>query len=513
VSLDSITEQSLEALSDDELSMLEWRLNWKSIRRDKQAPPSPDFSLWLIMAGRGFGKTMTGANWVGEGAIDDPGSFSGVIAPTLDDVRYTCFEGVTGILSYIPNCLIADYNKSSLIIYLTNGSIIRGFGSEKPERLRGPQHHRVWGDEVAAWQNMRQTHDMMKFGLRLGKNPQFAVTTTPKPMPLIRELVKECEDDEKEALLTGRPRRKFLVRGTTYENRENLAPSFYDDVAKYEGTRLGDQELLGKLIDPEEDGIIKRSQWRMWKYDAPLPRFVAVVMSLDTAFTEKTYDPKSREADPSASEVWGLFYIKTELHVMLLDAWDDYLGLPALVTRVRDEMKVTYGEIDRPVIGGALIPSRYDLPGVATGKTIDLAIVEDKGSGISLRQTLALENLLLDPYNPGRADKLARVHQITPMFAHGRVWAVESEKRPGTFKSWAEKVISQICSYHGPGTVDNDDYIDCMSQALNYFMRNYIDSWVKPNKDEKLPEEAKRAMGFDDPNIIIFPTGTNPYAC
>jgi hypothetical protein len=99
------------------------------------------------------------------------------------------------------------------------------------------------------------------------------------------------------------------------------------------------------------------------------------------------------------------------------------------------------------------------------------------------------------------------------MFAHGRVWAVESEKRPGTFKSWAEKVISQICSYHGPGTVDNDDYIDCMSQALNYFMRNYIDSWVKPNKDEKLPEEAKRAMGFDDPNIIIFPTGTNPYAC
>jgi predicted phage terminase large subunit-like protein len=310
-----------------------------------------------------------------------------------------------------------------------------------------------------------------------------------------------------------RPATKVLVRGTTYENRDNLAPTFFDDILKYEGTRLGDQEILGKLIDPEEEGIVKRSQWRMWKADAPLPKFVAIVMSLDTAFTERTYDRKTREADPSASEVWGLFQIKTEFHVMLLDAWDDYLGLPDLVKRVREEMQVTYGAIDKPVLGGPLVPSRYELPGVATGKSIDLAMVEDKGSGISLRQTLALENLLLNPYNPGKADKLARVHQVTPMFAHGRVWAVESEKRPGTYKSWAEKVISQVCSYHGEGTVDHDDYIDAMSQALNYFMRNYINSWVKPNKDDVIPGEYPRPVGFDDPNVIQLKTGTNPYDC
>lgn len=510
----ALTAQDLEALSDDELAALEWRLGWAQQARKKQLPPDSDvWTLWLIMAGRGFGKTMTGANWIAEAALDDPGSFNGVIAPTLDDVRYTCFEGTTGILSYVPQALIADYNKSSLIIYLTNGSLIRGFGSEKPERLRGPQHHRVWGDELAAWQNARQTYDMMKFGLRLGKNPQFAVTTTPKPLPMVRELVKECEDDEKKALAEGRPRRKFLVRGTTYENRENLAPSFFDEMLKYEGTRLGEQELEGKLIDPEEDGIIKRSQWRMWKHDAQLPRFIAIIMSLDTAYTEKTFDKKNHQPDPSANEVWGLFQIKSEMHVMLLDAWDDFLGLPKLCERVRNEMQVTYGEVDKPLLGGPLIPSRFELPGVAQGKGIDVCLVEDKGSGISLRQTLALENLLLEPYNPGRADKLARVHQITPMFAHGRVWAVESEKRPGTFKSWADKVITQVCSYHGPGTVDNDDYVDCMSQALNYFMRNYINSWVKSSKDDVVEGEKPRAVGYEDPNVIQLHTGTNPYAC
>lgn len=510
----ALTAEALDSLTDEELMQLEWRLKWQAQARDKQLPPEDPWTLWLIMAGRGFGKTMTGANWIAEAAVDDPGSFSGVIAPTLDDVRYTCFEGVTGILSYVPSCLVADYNKSSLIIYLTNGSLIRGFGSEKPERLRGPQHHRVWGDELAAWQNARQTYDMMKFGLRLGKNPQFAVTTTPKPLPMVRELVKECEEDEKRAALTGKPKTKHLVRGTTYENRENLAPTFFDDMLKYEGTRLGDQELLGKLIDPEEDGIIKRSQWRMWKSDAQLPKFVAVIMSLDTAFTEKTYDKKEHQPDPSASEVWGLFQIKTEFHVMLLDAWDDFLGLPKLVIRVRDEMKVTYGEVDRPLLGGPLVPSPFELRGVEQGRGIDLCIVEDKGSGISLRQTLALENLLLEPYNPGRADKLARVHQVTPMFAHGRVWAVESEKRPGTFKSWADKVITQVCSYHGPGTVDNDDYVDTMSQALNYFMRNYITSWVKSSKDDKIEGEKDRPAGYDDPNVIqLQATGTNPYAC
>lgn len=460
------------------------------------------------MAGRGFGKTITGANWIAQEAVDDPGSFSGVIAPTLDDVRYVCFEGVTGILTYLPESLIADYNKSSLIIYLTTGSVIRGFGTERPERLRGPQHHRVWADELAAWQNARHTYDMMKLGLRLGQRPRLAVTTTPKPVPLVRELVKECEESAKR-----KDGRAVLVRGTTYENKKNLAPSFYEDVRKYEGTRIGDQELLGMLIDPEEDGIVKRSGWRIWKHDKPLPRFIAIVLSLDTAYTEKTFDKKTMEADPSACEVWGLFPRggskdkEPELHVMLLDAWDDYLGFPELIKKVRDDSKITYGQIDKPMLGGPFVPSKFASPQVLSGKSIDVLLVEDKGSGISLRQSLGMENLFLTPYNPGRADKLARLHAVTPMWAHGRVWAVESEVRPGQFKSWAERAISQICSYHGPGTTDDDDYVDACTQAFKYFMDNYIRSFVRTNKDDGKSEDENRDRG-----VIILPGEvSNPY--
>jgi hypothetical protein len=489
--------EQLAQLSPEELALLRWKLAWNKTARPKQKAPVGSWSTWGIMAGRGFGKTVTGSNWLGIAAASDPGSFNAVIAPTLDDVRYTCFEGTTGLLAYLPDNLVADYNKSALIIYLTNGAVIRGFGSERPERLRGPQHSRVWGDEVAAWQNMRMTYDMMKFGLRLGPNPQFVWTTTPKPLPLIRELVDAA--DGKKTLVT---------YGTTYENKANLAQSFYDDIAKYEGTKIGRQELEGILIDPEEGGIVKRSQWKLWPAKKPLPRFIHIIMSLDTAYTEKTFDKKTHEADPTACEVWGLFQVGKQLHVMMLDAWDDYLALPALMKRVREERVVTYGEADRPLINSALIPSPYSSAeyGVQTGKAIDLILVEDKGSGISLRQMMQMENVLMEKYNPGRADKLARLHAITPMFSHGRVWAVESDKRPGEFRSWADKAIGQICSFFGPGTTENDDYVDTCSQALNYFMRRFITTFSKPTEDEQIELDLK---GREEETLR--PRG-NPYA-
>lgn len=515
--------EKLYSLSKQELSLLEWKIRWSKQARPKQlAPPGDTWLKWGILAGRGFGKTLTGANWIGIEAASDPGSFNAVIAPTLDDVRYTCFEGPAGILAVMPECLVNDYNKSSLILYLWNGSVIRGFGSERPDKLRGPQHHRVWGDELAAWTNQRETYDMMKFGLRLGDRPRFIWTTTPKPLPLVKELLVEAESQAKVAKLPDgklRPpieeglRTSIVVRGTTYENRDNLAKGFFEDIAKYEGTKLGRQELHGELIDPEESGIVKRSQWKMWPASKPLPRFIHILMSLDTAYTEKTFDKKDHQPDPSACEVWGLFQIGPTLHVMLLDAWDDYLGLPALIKKVKDESRVTYGEVDRPLLQRTLVPSPYLADaGVRVGKSIDVTVVEDKGSGISLRQMLQMENLLLEPYNPGRADKLARVHAVTPMFAHGRVWAVESAQRPGEFVGWADKVISQVCSYFGPGTVDNDDYVDAMSQALNYFMRKFVRTFEAPTEEQvamaRLDEEREEARG----SYLTLPSYEgNPY--
>lgn len=487
--------KELEGMTREELALLEWKLKWQEEARPKQLAPGwvgsangtdPMWASWGIMSGRGFGKTKAGANWLGIEAASAPATYNAVIAPTRDDVRYTCFEGETGLLACIPECLIADYNKSDLIIYLWNGTLIRGFGSEKPERLRGPQHHKVWGDELAAWQYAKLCWDMMQFGLRLGKNTQVMWTTTPKPVPIIKQRVME-----KDAV-------HIITAGHTNENRANLSAKFFNEVAKYEGTQLGRQELAGELIDPEESGIVKRSHWRLWPHDKPLPRFVHVIYSLDTAFTEKTWDSQEKEPDPTACTVWGLFEQKGMYHVMMLDCWDDYLGFPQLVERVRADMLNTYGEVDAPLLQSAIIPSRWTQNPVRTGQGIDLLLVEDKGSGISLRQTLAMENIFMEPYNPGRADKLARLHAVTPMFSHGRVWVVESEVNEGQPKSWTDNCITEVCSFHGPGTTDNDDYVDSTSQALRYFMNKFIGDWVGQGTEEdrlaiQQAEEAEKA--------------------
>lgn len=491
---------SLGELSKEDLALLKWKLEWKNQARVKQLAPDSEWLTWGLMSGRGFGKTLTGANWLGIEAASHAGTFSGVIAPTRDDVRYVCFEGETGLLAYIPEILLADYNKSDLIIYLWNGSIIRGFGSEKPERLRGPQHHRVWCDELAAWQNAKLCWRMMQLGLRLGKHTRCVWTTTPKPVPIIKERV--MDEDE----------RHIITRGTTYENQANLAQSFYDEVRKYEGTKLGRQELEGELIDPEESGIVKRSDWRLWPADKPLPRFIHIVMSLDTAYTEKTFDQKEQEADPTACGVWGMFYVNRahgrELHVMLLDSWDDYLGLPDLIKRVKNEQRATYGQADEPVITPMIVPSTTQLgtQGVMVGRGIDVILIEDKGSGISLRQMLGMENLLMEKYNPGRADKLARLHSVTPMFSHRRVWAVESNKTPGEPRAWADALISQVCSYHGPGTTDNDDYVDVTTQVLIYYMRKFIHNFVPLSAEERA--ERHEAERLDEMRVQ---RGGNPY--
>lgn len=503
--MDPALLESLESLSREELALLKWKLTWQQVARPKQLAPGwlgsangtdPNWASWGIMSGRGFGKTRAGANWLGIEACSAPATFNAVIAPTRDDVRYTCFEGETGLIATIPDCLIVDYNKSDLIIYLWNASIIRGFGSEKPERLRGPQHHKIWGDELAAWQYAKTCWDMMMFGLRLGKNTQVMWTTTPKPVPIIKQRVQEKDKTH------------IITAGHTNENRANLSDKFFKEVSKYEGTQLGRQELAGELIDPEESGIVKRSHFRLWPHDKPLPRFLHIVYSLDTAFTEKTFDKEEVEADPTACIVWGMFEQRGAYHVMLLDCWDDHLGFPQLVERVRADMKNCYGEVDEPLLGHSVIPSRYTANPVRTGKAIDVLLIEDKGSGISLRQTLAMENIFMEPYNPGRADKLARLHTVTPMFSHGRVWIPESEIHLGQPKSWTDTCLTEICSFHGPGTTDHDDYVDSLTQGLRYFMHKFIADFIGEGTEEdrlaiRQAEEAERAR--EEQNAVINP--------
>lgn len=464
----------------------EWQAHWKDTARDNQIPP---FDMWTecgYLAGRGFGKTRVGAEWLTRSAFLDPSGFdSCVIAPTHRDIKITCFEGESGILSVLPPELLVEHNKSDMFIKMRNVaggvSTIRGFTAETPERLRGPQHCRAWCDELAAWQYDQDTWDMMLMGLRLGPAPQVLWTTTPKPKELIRKLS------------TPQPGR-HIKRGSSYDNRANLPDTFFSNLEQYEGTTLGRQEIYGELIDPEENGVIKRSHFRMWPHDKPLPQFDLVIMSLDTAFTEKTLDKRSGDPDPTACTVWGVFHHEKRNNVMLLDCWDAHLGMPDLIRRVKKEMNIAYGDDGDAALIKPMFGSSKPL---TSGRKPDILLIEDKGSGISLRQMLEREGLEAYAYNPGRADKLTRLHIVSPIFARRMIWLPESAKHPGQPRNWIDPLLHQLCAFTGPGSVKHDDYVDSTTQALRLMMDKRLLDAVQARKDETGPP----------PKVI-----TNPYA-
>jgi phage terminase large subunit-like protein len=193
-------------------------------------------------------------------------------------------------------------------------------------------------------------------------------------------------------------------------------------------------------------------------------------MSIDTALTEKTFNKREQKNDPTACSVWGVFLWNKMHHCMLLDAWEDHLGFPQLVKRIKTEREFSYGDSKEPIlqpfIRGAQRPSHQ-------GRKPDKILIEDKGSGISARQQLASEGILTDLYNPGAMDKLSRLHVVSPMFAHRRVWAVESDQMPGEPRSWADPLMSQVCAYVGPGSTEHDDLLDTTTQALKLIMDGY----------------------------------------
>ena len=469
--LDQLSEAQLSKLPPDTLRFLIWQQKWLDTARPNQIAPDGDWTELGVMAGRGFGKTRTGAEWLAASAIEDPDAFDrAVIAPTFSDVKFTCFEGPAGLLNVIPPELVENYSSTDLTLKIRTLSgktaMIRGFSAEKPERLRGPQFAAIWADELAAWQYAEETWDMAMMGLRLGPHPRVVWTTTPKPKDLVRKLVEPKDG-------------RVITSGSTYENKANLPDSFFKQLVQYEGTQLGRQELNGELIDAEEGGIIQRSWLKLWPADKPLPTLEWIIMSMDTAFTEKTINKRTFDADDSACTVWGVFQHDGRRNVMLLDCWAEQYGMPDLIKRVKKEMNVAYGDDeDKALIKPLIGPSKM----ASSGRKPDILLLEDKGSGISLRQMLDREGITAYAYNPGRADKLTRLHMVSHIFARGQVWLPESEKHKGRPKSWIEPMLAQLCSFSGPKSIKHDDFVDCVSQCLRLCMDKNLLADVKQAK-------------------------------
>ena len=238
---------------------------WHFQSRLAQLPPPGDWRVWLLMGGRGSGKTRAGAEWVHAQALARPDSRIALVAETLGDAREVMIDGVSGI------CRIAgrsrpDFEASRRRLVWPNGSIGQIFSSEDPESLRGPQFHLAWCDEVGKWKHAQETWDMLQFGLRLGDNPRVLVTTTPRPVPLLRALASD-------------PRTQ-VRRISTADNAKNLSPGFLTAMAdRYGGTRLGRQELDGELIADREDALWNRVRLEAIRLKSlgPLSRIVVAV--------------------------------------------------------------------------------------------------------------------------------------------------------------------------------------------------------------------------------------------
>ena len=417
-------DEFVSELSDAEA--LELYYDWETWARANQLIPEGDWwTIWMILAGRGWGKTRCGAEFVRYHVENGLAGRIALIAEDAGDARDVMIEGESGILAISHPKMKPQFVPSKRRLEWPNGAIATIYSDNDPETLRGPQHDLAWVDELAKFRNIEAMWSNLMFGLRLGQKPRVCVTTTPKPVPMIRKLV----DDQ----------RVLVTTGTTHENFSNLAPTFRDEIiSEYEGTRIGRQELYAELIDPEDYGIVKREWFRLWPAEKELPEFTYILQSYDPAYTDKTIN------DPTACSVWGVFRPSPDkpMSVMLIDCFEEFMIYPDLKRKMIEEYESVYGE---------------------PGKRVDQILIEEKASGLSLIQDLQRAQLPVRGYNPGRADKTQRLAIIANIIERGRVYVPESTLKRGQPRDWADKLISQICSF--PES-ERDDLIDTTSQAL-----------------------------------------------
>lgn len=262
-------------------------LRWRSIAREKQLPPEGDWFCWFIGSGRGFGKTWTGSNWTIELAATHPGCTIALIGETASDVRKTMIEiNPSSIMKQSPPNFRPLYEPSKRQLTWPNGSIGLIYYGDEPDQLRGPQPDFAWVDELAKFKYPQEMWDMLEYGMRSGENPQVLVTTTPRPIPLIKALIAETST-------------RYVV-GSTFENEANLSAKFLGRIQKkYAGTRLGRQELEGAILDDAPGALWKRDQIEAdRRYD--LPDLSRIVVAIDPAATS------NEDSDDTGLVVAGL---------------------------------------------------------------------------------------------------------------------------------------------------------------------------------------------------------------
>lgn len=251
--------------------------HWKIWARDKQVPPPGDWVTWLVKAGRGWGKTRTGAEFIRDRVESGVGRRIALVAKTPADVRDVMLEGESGLITISPKESRPVYTPARRRVRWPNGAVAHIFTSYDPDQLRGPQFDTAWCDELAAWKYPQETWVNLTLALRLGDKPQVIVTTTPKPINTLREIINEPTT--------------ALTSGSTYENQANLSPVFFRQViSRYKGTRTERQEIFAELLEEAEGALWKREWIDLGRVKVAPGDMLRICVAIDPAVsvTEKS---------------------------------------------------------------------------------------------------------------------------------------------------------------------------------------------------------------------------------
>lgn len=248
--------------------------NWRFWARPKQIPPEGDWYVWFLNAGRGFGKTRTGAEWIIERAKEHPGRWMALIARNPADARDYMIEGPGGILTHSPPWFYPKYEPTNRRILWPNGSYATIYSGEEPDQLRGFSGDTAWLDELAKWKQPQYSWDQLQFGMRevSSDRPRILITTTPRPLQFLRDIIQKDST--------------IVVSGSSYENRSNLDKRWFDEtIVEYEGSRFGRQEIHAEILSDVPGALWKRSNLDDNRVKQP-PEMERIVVGVDPAISD-----------------------------------------------------------------------------------------------------------------------------------------------------------------------------------------------------------------------------------
>lgn len=399
---------------------------WTYWGRPQQFAPSGDWDTWLALAGRGWGKSRVGAEWVRNEVESGACKRLALVARTAADVRDVMVEGESGILAISPPWFRPIYEPSKRRLTWPNGAIATTFSADEPNALRGPQYDGAWCDELAAWRFDEDAWDNLQFGLRLGKNPRVIVTTTPRPTLLVRKLIADA--------------RTRVVRGSTYDNAGNLAPRFLRKLLdRYEGTRLGRQEIHAELLEDTPGALWQRDaiealRLRFGKHPS---EFLRVLVAIDPATST------NENSNETGIVVCGLGL--DGMGYVLEDASGEYTpaewGAKALELVRRWQADRVVAEANQ---GGNLVSSN-----------LRVAVLKDESGKVIARG----ENLPISLVHASKG-KRARAEPVSALYEQQRIWHV------GAFP----ELEDQLCGWSATSGDESPDRLDALVWGFTELM-------------------------------------------